>query len=121
LLALGSIGLLVRLFWRPLSLEVWQQRALLLFLVTLLGATVSAMLRMHPLPPEGQRGFLTGGRYTFFVLLPLLLLMVLGLQTLLPMRWKPYGLPLILALFAIFNLTSWVWTIPHFYYWSLPL
>jgi hypothetical protein len=120
MLALGGFGLLVRLFRHPLELEGWQQRSLWIMLLTLVLASVSAMLRIHPIPEEGQIGFLTGGRYTFFAILPLLWLMAIGIQTLIPIRWKPYGLPVLVGIFAVFHVTSWAWTIPHFYYWSIP-
>jgi hypothetical protein len=121
LLVLAGIGLLLRLFFRPLELALWEQRALWMLGVALLVATLSAMLRMHPLPATYTPSFLTGGRYTFFVLLPLLWLLALGLQALVPQRWQPHSLPVLVGIFMLFTLNIWFWTVPAFYYWPNPL
>jgi hypothetical protein len=103
------------------AVELWQQRVIWAFFVTVLAATIAALLRIHPLPPEGQFSFLTSGRYTFFVITPLLWLLALGWQNLMPASWRPYSLPMLIALFVIFDISTWALTFPNFFYRQVAL
>ena len=111
-----SIGLLAGMWFQNDEILLWQRRVIWLFVLALMAALISALLRIHPLPAEGLPRFFSAGRYMFFVMLPSLWLLALGWQRMMPARWRMYSLPLLVGIFAIFDASVWFITLTGYYY-----
>lgn len=90
------------------QVQLWQQRTIWLFFIAVILGWAAIFARLHPLPPLEVTVYVPRGRYMFWALAPTLWLMLLGLQLLLPARWRPHSRWALVALFAVFDLVALV-------------
>ncbi len=103
--------------WRTRgTLLVWQHRCIWLFLIMIILGVLSLIARLHPLPSPGMKLYIPTGRYIFTIMLPVIWLVALGWQGLLPARWQPYGLFALLGVWLTFDLIVWCGTLTGFFY-----
>jgi hypothetical protein len=102
-----GVGLLIQ-GWRARGLlPLPQQRCIWLFLIVIVIGCLSIVVRLHPLPPAGSHVYIPRGRYLFTIMLPVLWLMILGWQGLLPARMRPYGPIMLLGAWVALDLIAW--------------
>jgi hypothetical protein len=111
LLALCGLGLFaVRVVRGTETLETWQRRALLMFIlaVVLIFAQTFGLIIV--------RGIHQQGRYLFPALIPLAVLFTLGLREWVPARHRGlFPLALVLGMFVLDSVSLCCYVIPHFY------
>ncbi len=112
----GGTGLIKQGAHLRHTLTLWQQRCILLFSVTAVVALLATMVRVHPLPPPGSWVYIPVGRYMHLVLLPIVWLLVLGIQGLLPQRWQPVALFSLVGGFVVLDIFAWAVILPTYYY-----
>ncbi|MBX0330759.1 hypothetical protein K2Z83_24180 [Oscillochloris sp. ZM17-4] len=114
--ALCGVGLIIQ-GWRGRSqLPLWQERCIWLFLIAITLGALSMVGRLHPLPTNGTSPYIPTGRYIFTMMLPMIWLIALGWQGLLPARWKPAGPFLLLGIWLGLDLISWGVALSNYYY-----
>jgi hypothetical protein len=111
-----GVGLLIQ-GWRGRGqLPLAQERCIWLFvLMTALGC-LSLLVRLHPLPPTNATPYIPTGRYLFTIMLPVIWLMTLGWQGLLPDRWKPYGPIVLIGVWSAIDLIAWGSALVGYFY-----
>ncbi len=111
-----GVGLLIR-GWRGRGqLSILQERCNWLFLIVVLLGCLSLVARVHPLPPSGAAPYIPTGRYLFTIMLPVIWLITLGWQGLLPDRWKPYGPIMLLGAWVTIDLIAWGGSLVAYFY-----
>ena len=100
------LGLAVGMPRARAELPLWQRRCLWLFALTVTVACLALVARLHPLPPIDQPIYVPRGRYVFWAIVPVTCLLCLGLQWLLPLRWRSLGLWALVAFFAVTDVTA---------------
>lgn len=118
-LSLSGVGLLLHPLRRhrpgaPI-LPLWRARADWLACWGL-AAALLVVLGYLFLPNYTPTVYFPTGRYLFVVLLPMLLLLVRGVEGCLPWRWHDYGLLALVGTFVALDTTAWAWSILRFYY-----
>ncbi|MEI7772095.1 MAG: hypothetical protein WCI67_19025, partial [Chloroflexales bacterium] len=110
-----GVGLIIQ-GWRDRGqLPLWQRRSIWLFLIIAALGCISLVTRLYPLTPP-DNPYIPTGRYIFTTMLPVIWLMALGWQGLLPNRWKPYGPIMLLGIWVLFDLIVWAGTLTSYYY-----
>lgn len=109
----ATVGVGLRLWQLRTDLPHWQWRILWLFVLSVVLAWVVAILRLHPIPTDGS-GYLPRGRYMFWAALPLIWLLALGVQGVVPARWRPYSLYVLLGGFVVLSVIALV-TVVRYY------
>lgn len=118
---LASLGLAVQGLRARNRLALWQKRCIWLFLATLVAAVAALIVRLHPLPPPGVWWtFIPGGRYIHFTIIPVICLLVIGMQGLTTKSGRAYSLAVLLIYFALLDTAAWAFTIGPFYYQLWP-
>lgn len=119
-LALICIASMIGLFiqgWNIRSLlPIWQRRSIGLFQILVVLGLISIVARLYPLPAPGSAIYIPRGRYIFTVMLPVIWLLTLGWQGLLPNRWKPIGPFMLIGIWVALDLLAWAGTLVSYYY-----
>jgi 4-amino-4-deoxy-L-arabinose transferase-like glycosyltransferase len=105
-LCLASVIGLVAGAPRLRALPLVQRRSLWLFVVAVIMGALSLAARLHPLPPADIDAYIPRGRYMFWTMVPVVWLLVFGLQQLVPQRWRSYVLYGLAGFMAAANLTA---------------
>jgi hypothetical protein len=114
--ALCGVGLLIQAWRGRGQLSVWQDRCIWLFLIAVVLGVLSMIARLHPLPLSGRTPYIPRGRYIFSVMLPVIWLLALGWQGLLPDRWKPAGPLFLLGIWLGLDLLAWGVSLTGYFY-----
>ena len=113
-----AAGLLIRGVRTYRQVGMIEQRWIWLLLVTALAATIMTSLRIHPLPIYGGYSYVPVGRYIYVAIIPVLWLMALGAEALVPRRWAHYALWLLVGVMLCLDIAAWAVVIPSYYYQS---
>ncbi len=111
-----GVGLIIQIWRLRGQLQIWQRRCIWLFLIMIILGVLSMITRLHPLPPPGVSPYIPTGRYIFTIILPVIWMIVLGWQGLLPTRWKPHGMFSLLGVWVAFDIIVWSNTLTGFFY-----
>lgn len=113
---LCGVGLLIQARRGRGLMSLWQKRCIWLFLIAVVLGILSMIARIYPLPAPGVIPYIPRGRYIFTMMLPVIWLIALGWQGLLPDRWKPRGPFLLLGIWLGLDIISWGGTLVGYYY-----
>jgi hypothetical protein len=91
---------------RRRELPLVRRRSLWLFVVAVVAGALALVARLHPLPPADIDAYIPRGRYMFWAMAPVICLLALGLQQLVPARWRASSLWGLVALLAVCNITA---------------
>lgn len=117
LLVLGaSAGLLIKGLRDRANLATWQKRCIWLCLLMVIIAWLAVIVRVHPLPPPGIWPYIPRGRYMHLAMLPMLWLLILGVQGLCRERWQGWAVLVLVAFFVLLDTVAWAYTLLQFYY-----
>jgi hypothetical protein len=106
------IGLLLAALRARRAVALWQRRVLWLFFAT----TVAAWLAIIARFATEQSSYIPRGRYMHLALVPTVWLLVLGVERLVPSRWRAHALIALALFFAVLDTVSWAEILIGFYY-----
>jgi hypothetical protein len=115
-LAAVGVGLLLSVARPPTQpVPTWRSRVDWLAFWSV-ASGLAVVLAYLLLPSYTPNPYFPTGRYLFVLLLPMLLLLLRGVEACLPVDWRDYGILGLVATFAALDLTAWGWTLIQFYY-----
>jgi hypothetical protein len=113
----AGCGLLIRARQIRAALPLWQQRCIWLFFIAVVVASLATTLRIHPVPSDPTANvYVPRGRYMFWAIVPAIWLIALGIQGVLPERWRAYGPAALVGFFFILNTLAWAIALINVYY-----
>jgi hypothetical protein len=113
----AGCGLLIRARQIRAALPLWQQRCIWLFFIAVVVASLATTLRIHPVPSDPTATvYVPRGRYMFWAMVPAIWLIALGIQGVLPERWRAYGPAALVGFFFILNTLAWAIALINVYY-----
>jgi hypothetical protein len=90
----------------------WRRRVAWLFVVTILVAWLAALVRF-----EAQESlYVPRGRYMHLAIVPTIWLLALGIEQLVPLRWRTHSLFALTLLFGLIDIAAWAGALSNFYY-----
>jgi hypothetical protein len=108
----GVAGLIVAALRRDTTGELWRRRVAWLFGITVAVAWLAAVVRF-----EAQEAFyVPRGRYIHLAIVPTIWLLILGIERLVPQRWRMTTLFALTLLFIVIDTAAWAGALSNSYY-----
>jgi hypothetical protein len=108
----GGTGLIVAIIRPDGASALWQRRIVWLFIATMVVAWLAAIVRY-----ETQEGFyVPRGRYIHLAIVPTIWLLMLGVERLVPRRWRAQSLFALTSLFVLIDTAAWAGALSSHYY-----
>jgi 4-amino-4-deoxy-L-arabinose transferase-like glycosyltransferase len=109
---LVSIAGLISYSIRRYGAAIWQQRVIWLFGITIFVAVLAVVIRFE----AEQTSYIPRGRYLHLAIVPVVWLLTLGFERLLPSRWRAHSLLGLVVFFALLDVVSWANVLSSFFY-----